>query len=344
MLAWEQVTLYGLVLVEKRRVQFAPIDPAEARRIFIREALVRGELDTRAAFRAHNERVRAEVEALEHKRRRRDVLADEGALYAFFDARIPADVNSSRGFETWLAGLGEAQRQVLYLGHEVLTREDAGAAPEELYPDFLELGGRRFALEYRFEPGHPDDGVVLSVPLELLNILDPGRLQWLVPGLLRDKLEALIRQLPKPMRRALTPVPAFADALEQALRARRDEPPLPACAAELRRRSGLEVAATDLDERAIEPHLRFLVRVTDGDGRVVDSGRDLEALQARLGRTAQRRFMDREGADFNRDGQQDILWHHQLTGDLYIWYLNETVVTAGSRWPQTSAARQMLMD
>jgi ATP-dependent helicase HrpA len=304
-LAWEQVTLYGLVLVEKRRVQFAPIDPAEARRIFIREALVRGELDTRAAFRAHNERVRAEVEALEHKRRRRDVLADEGALYAFFDARIPADVNSSRSFETWLAGLGDAQRQLLYLGHEVLTRDDAGAAPEELYPDFLELGGRRFALEYRFEPGHPDDGVALSVPLELLNILDAGRLQWLVPGLLRDKLEALIRQLPKPMRRALTPVPAFADALEQALRARRDEPLLPACAAELRRLSGLDVAATALDERAIEPHFRFLVRVTDGDGRVVDSGRDLEALQAKLGRTAQRRFMDRQGAGFNRDGAQD---------------------------------------
>jgi ATP-dependent helicase HrpA len=229
-LAWEQVTLYGLVLVEKRRVQFAAIDPAEARRIFIREALVRGELDTRAAFRAHNERIRAEVEALEHKRRRRDVLADEGALFEFFDARIPGDVNSSRSFEKWLAGLGDAQRQLLYLGHEVLMREDAGAAPRELYPDFLEMGCRRFALEYRFEPGHPDDGVVLSVPLELLNTLDPGRLQWLVPGLLRDKLEALIRQLPKPVRRALTPVPAFADALEQALRERRDQPLLPACA------------------------------------------------------------------------------------------------------------------
>ena len=304
-LAWEQVTLFGLVLVEKRRVQFAPLDPAEARRIFIREALVRGELDTRAAFRAHNEQIRAEVEALEHKRRRRDVLADESALFEFFDARIPADVNSSRGFERWLTGLGADQRELLYLGHEVLMRDDAGAAPRDLYPDSLEAGGRRFALEYRFAPGDPEDGVVLSVPLELLNTLDPGRLQWLVPGLLRDKLEALIRQLPKPLRRALTPAPAFADALVEALAERRGEPLLEACADELRRMTGLELAAADLDETALAPHFRFLVRVTDRDGRVVQSGRDLAALQASLGRRAQRRFMDRQGAGFNRDGLQD---------------------------------------
>jgi ATP-dependent helicase HrpA len=304
-LAWEQVTLFGLVLVEKRRVQFAPLDPAEARRIFIREALVRGELDTRAAFRAHNEQIRAEVEALEHKRRRRDVLADERALFDFFDARIPADVNSSRGFERWLTGLGAGQRELLYLGHDVLMRDDAGAAPRDLYPDSLEAGGRVFPLEYRFAPGEPEDGVVLSVPLELLNTLDPGRLQWLVPGLLRDKLEALIRQLPKPLRRALTPAPAFADALVEALADRRGEPLLEACADELRRMTGLEIAAADLDETALAPHFRFLVRVTDGDGRVVQSGRDLEALQASLGRQAQRRFMDRQGAGCNRDGLRE---------------------------------------
>jgi ATP-dependent helicase HrpA len=301
-LAWEQVTLFGLVLVEKRAVQFAPLDPAEARRLFIREALVRGELDTRAAFRAHNEKIRAEVEALEHKRRKRDVLADEHALFEFFDARIPDDVNSSRSFERWLESLGPDQRQLLYLGHDVLMREDAGAAPQELFPDRLVLGGRPFPLDYRFEPGHPDDGVVLTVPLELLNTLDAGQLQWLVPGLLRDKLEALIRQLPKPLRRALTPAPAFADALVEALQGRRDEPLLPACAAELRRLSGLELDPALLDETAIAPYFRFLLRVTDRGGTVVGSGRDLAALQAQLGERAQRSFMDRQGAGFNRDG------------------------------------------
>jgi ATP-dependent helicase HrpA len=304
-MAWEQVSLYGLVVVEKRRIQFAPHDPAEARRIFILEALVRGELDTRASFREHNARIRAEVEALEHKRRRRDVLADEHAQFEFFDARIPAGVNSARTFETWLSTLGEQDRELLYLGHDVLMREGAGQAPQELFPDRLEIGGRAFPLDYHFEPGHPRDGVALTVPLELLNTLDGGLLQWLVPGLLRDKLEALIRSLPKPVRRALTPVPAFADALLESLQGRHGEPLLAACAEELRRLSGIDVAADDLDEDAIAPHFRFLLRVVDPDGEVLESGRDLDALQGRLGERAQRRFMDRQGADYNRDGATD---------------------------------------
>jgi len=302
-LAWEQVSLYGLVVVEKRRIQFAPVDPAEARRIFIREALVRGELDTRAAFREHNERIRAEVETLEHKRRRRDVLADEHALFEFFDARLPTEINSARDFERWLGGLPRAQRRILHLGQEVLLREDAGAAPAELFPDWLEAGGRRFALSYRFEPGHAEDGVTLEVPLELLNTLDPGRLQWLVPGLLRDKLEGLIRQLPKPVRRVLTPVPAFADALQEAiLPARGSGPLLETCAQELSRLSGLQIQAGELDETSLPDYLRFLVRVVDRDGKVLRSGRDLAVLQEDLGQRAQRRFMDRQGAGINLDG------------------------------------------
>ena len=302
-LAWEQVSLYGLVLVEKRRVQYAPLDPVDARRIFILEGLVRGALDTRAAFRKHNERVRAEVEALEHKRRRHDVLADEHELFAFFDARVPAEVNSGRSFEKWLVGLGGDQRRLLHLGHEVLMREDAGDAPGELFPDQLECAGRLFPLDYRFEPGHPEDGVALTVPLELLNTLEPARLQWLVPGMLRDKLVALIRQLPKPVRRLLTPAPAFADALCDSLRGQEDGPLLAACAKELGRLTGLQIAVADLDESAIPEHFRFLVRVTDRDGKLLQAGRDLEVLQAALGQRAQRHFMNLQGAAFNRDGE-----------------------------------------
>jgi ATP-dependent helicase HrpA len=160
-------------------------------------------------------------------------------------------------------------------------------------------------LHYRFEPGHPEDGVALTVPLELLNTVDANQLQWLVPGLLRDKLVALIRQLPKPVRRSLTPVPAFADALLESLHGRDGSPLLQACAAELQRLTGLEITAGDLDEGAIPAHFRFLVRVTDQDGKVVRAGRDLAALQAALGQRAQRRFMDRQGEAFNRDGQSD---------------------------------------
>jgi ATP-dependent helicase HrpA len=323
--AWEQVSLYGLVLAEKRRIRYAQLDPADARRIFILEALVRGELDTRAAFRKHNERIRVEVEALEHKRRKRDVLADEHALFAFFDARLPAEINSSRGFEKWLARLGADQRQLLYLGHDVLMREDAGEAPEELFPDRLECGGQHFPLVYRFEPGHPEDGVALTVPLELLNTLDADRLQWLVPGLLRDKLIALIRQLPKPVRRVLTPVPAFADALLRALPEHSGESLLDACAGELRRLTGLDIAVDELDEAAIDDHFRILVRVTDPQGKLLRAGRDLVALQKALGQQAQRRFMDQQGAAFNRDGETE--WNF---GSLPL----ETTTADGARaWP-----------
>ncbi len=301
--AWEQVTLYGLVLVEKRRVPFTPVDPARARQVFILEGLVRGGLDTRAAFKAHNEKIRAEVEQLENKRRRRDVLADENAQFEFFDARVPEQVNSARTFEKWLGSLGPRGRDLLFLGHEVLTRDDAGEAPEDLFPDRLEAGGRSFGLEYHFEPGSPDDGVHLSVPLEWLNTLTPGTLQWLVPGLLRDKLIALIRQLPKPVRRSLTPVPEFADALLESMSGRPEESMLKVCAEEIRRMTGLDIGETDLDETAISPHLRFLVKVLDAEGELIDSGRDLLELQDRHGDRAQRRFMDQQGRDFNRDGE-----------------------------------------
>jgi ATP-dependent helicase HrpA len=302
-MAWEQVSLFGLVIVERRQVHYAPADPVEARRIFILEALVRGELDIRAAFVEHNERIRREVEELEHKRRKRDVLADEHAQFEFFDARLPDEVNSARSFKKWLQRLGDDGRELLYLGHDVLMREDAGPAPETLFPDRMTVAGHSFPLEYRFEPGHERDGVTMTVPLEFLNILDAGRLQWLVPGLLRDKLIALIRQLPKPIRRSLTPAPAFADALLERLADARDEPMLRACAAALSALTGLAVTEPDLDESAIDPHLRFNIAVTGAEGKLIREGRDLRELQQALGRKAQNRFMTRLGAGYHRDGQ-----------------------------------------
>jgi len=204
-------------------------------------------------------------------------------------------------------------------------RRDAGDAPAELFPDRLQCGDRSFPLDYRFEPGHPEDGVVLTVPLELLNTLDPERLQWLVPGLLRDKLVALIRQLPKPVRRLLTPVPTFADALFDSLQARRGGPLLNAAAEELQRMTGLEVTVGDLDETVIPEHFRFLVRVTDKDGKLLQAGRDLGVLQGALGKQAQRRFMDRQGAAFNRDGETEWVF-----GSLPV----EATTADGARaWP-----------
>jgi len=301
-MASEQVSLFGLVIVDRRRVHYGPIDPVEARKIFISEALVRGHLDTRAAFMQHNETVRAEIEELEHKRRKRDVLADEHAQFEFFDARIPAEVNHAAAFEKWLTGLGHEGRELLYLGHDVLMREDAGLAPQELFPDKLLARGQLFPLEYHFEPGHENDGVTVTVPLEFLNTLDAGNLQWLVPGLLRDKLIALIRQLPKPQRRSLTPVSAFADALLEALQDRQQRPLLVECADQLTKMTGMVIEPDALDESAIAEYFRFRICVTDPDGSVIAQARDIQSLQQELGKKAQRRFMDRQGENFNRDG------------------------------------------
>lgn len=300
--AWEQVSMFGLVVVEKRRVDYGRIAPAEAREIFLLEALVRGDLDLRSGFMRHNETVRAEVAALEDKRRRHDLLTDEQTVLAFFAARVPENVCDAHSFSKWLHRIGPGGREQLYLGHDVLLREDAAAVPQQQFPDSMALAGHLFRLDYRFEPGHEADGVSIIVPLERLNTLDSNRLQWLVPGLLRDKLVALIRALPKPVRRSLTPVPQFADALQQLLQGRETESLLSLCASELNRMAGLQLQASQFDEGVLEPHLRMRIQVVDENGAAVAASRDLGELQQRLGKSAQREFMDRAGQGVNRDG------------------------------------------
>lgn len=324
-MAWEQVSLFGLVLVEKRRVSYTEIDPEASRRLFIMEALVRGELDSRAPFLEANRQARAEVERLEHKRRQRDVVADEEDLFAYFDAQVPAEVATAKAFAGWLERLDAAGLRRLQLGEDVLLREDAGTAPAEQYPDEWRAGGNAFPLVYRFEPGHPEDGVSIIVPLPLLNTLDPDRLGWQVPGLRRELVTELLKTLPKPQRRALTPLPQFADAaLERLGDAGRGSLP-DALAAALREAAGVSLRGSDFDLAAVPDHLRPRVVVTGDDGAPVAEGRDLADLQERLGQRAQREFMDREGEAWNRDGI--IAW---LPGDLPAAV--ETA-TGGSAYP-----------
>jgi len=324
-MAWEQVTLYGLVIVEKRRVSYAEKAPEEAREIFILHALVRGELNTRAAFMERNDELRREVEKLEHKRRRHDVMADEHAQFEFFDARIPANVNSARSFEQWFDELKQGEREALVLGMDVLMHEGAGEAPEELFPDHLEVSGKQFSLDYIFEPGHPADGVTLTVPLEFLNTLESGQLAWLVPGLRRDKVIALIKQLPKPLRRALTPAPQFADAAIEAMAESTPVPFAEALAKQFSRIIGEKMDPGLLSDEGIEEHLRMRVCVVDDSGAELASGRDLSGLQEKLGDSARRRFMDRQGADHNLDNARE--WTFE---DLQESVLTEAGVTA---WP-----------
>jgi len=317
-LAWEQVSLFGLVIVEKRGVNYSRINPEEARELFITGAMVRGELNTRAGFLENNQQVREEIEELEHKRRKHDVMADESVLFEFFDARIPQDVCDSISFEKWLKQLGESGRQQLYIGHDVLMQEHAAEPAADLYPDSIKVGVQSFPLTYLFKPGDTADGVTLSVPLERLNTLVDGQLQWLVPGLLRDKVIMLIKNLPKPQRRSLTPVPQFADAALERLRDDYPAPLLPALAGALRAMTGIEVNENAFDEALLPDFLRFRVQVIDAKGHPVAVGRDLSELQQQFGQQAKRHFMKSLGSDLQRDNETNWVF-----GDLPVSMLTE---------------------
>ncbi|MCB1735640.1 MAG: ATP-dependent RNA helicase HrpA [Gammaproteobacteria bacterium] len=289
--AFERVTLYGLPLVEKRRVNYGRIDPKTAREIFIREALVQGAFQTRAPFFAHNRMLIAEIEDLEARARRRDLLADEEALFDFYDRLVPEQVYSGKSFETWRKRIEHDDPKRLFLDRETLLQRGTEHVGRDQYPDHLQVAGLDLPLEYHFDPGKAVDGISVRVPLSALNLLRAEHFEWLVPGLLRDKLVALLRGLPKSLRKAFVPVPDYADALFQALefgRGRLRE----AMAAQLLRMSGVRVALSDWDETAIPEHLRINYKLCGDDGEIVAMGRDLSDLQARHGGKAQQSFAE----------------------------------------------------
>ncbi len=304
-MAYEQVSLFGLVLVERRRVRYASVDPVEARRIFILEALVRDDLEQRLPFMRSNAALKAEVEQAEHKRRARDVLVEEAELARFYHAQLPEPVCSIRSLQQWLKQRGPEAERSLCFSRSLLLREDAGDAAADLWPDKLDSGGYQLTLEYLFEPGDSADGVSVRVPLELLNTLEAGRAQWLVPGLLSEKIIALIKTLPKPVRRVLTPAPQFATQALERLAQAHDTALIANLARVLSELSRVPIAPEEFDESALPDHLRMRFVIHDATGQVLASGRDLEALQERFGSRARRRFMDRQGADWNRDGETE---------------------------------------
>jgi ATP-dependent helicase HrpA len=185
--ASQRVSLYGLTLVARRMVSFGAIDPAVARDVFIREALVPGALATRGAFLAHNRKQIAEVAELEHMARRQDVLVDDETIAAFYAERVPEHVHSLVAFERWRAQAESNDARTLFLTREYLMRHAASQVTVEQYPTAIDLAGTTLPLKYRFSPGHPLDGLTLTVPLPLLNRLDDARLSWLVPGMIREK-------------------------------------------------------------------------------------------------------------------------------------------------------------
>jgi len=286
--AWERVSLYGLTIIPKRRVHYGPIDPKESREIFIREALANGEFDTRATFFTANERLIAEVEELEHKARRQDVLVDEHQLFTFYDAKIPADIYNAASFEKWRAEAEKLNPKLLYLTRDDLMRHGADAITAVQFPEKIMLEGVEVSLKYRFEPGHVLDGVTATIPLALLNQLNPVQTEWLVPGMLREKLTYLIKALPKVFRRVCVPVPEFVTGFldknkvgENAIK--------PALAAHIQRETTLKISAEDWTDE-IPEHLLMNFSVIDDAGRELAMGRDWNALKKQLGSAAQLTF------------------------------------------------------
>ncbi|MGE5639385.1 MAG: ATP-dependent RNA helicase HrpA [Clostridia bacterium] len=272
----ERGTLYGLPVYTNRRVPCA--DRKLARDIFIRSALVEGDFDTRAPFFAHNRRLLGEIERLEHKSRRPDILVDDELIHAFYDRRIPEEVHDGASFEAWRRHAEAAKPKLLFLSREDLMRHEAAGITTDNFPPHLQLGPNRFPLEYHFEPGSPRDGVTMTVPLALLNQVPAARTEWLVPGLLKEKVRALAKSMPQRLRHRLGPLDEFAEGFVAA-EAPADVPLGQALARRIRQALSFDVPVDAFRADSAPPHLHMNFRVVDEHGRQLGAGRNLAELK-----------------------------------------------------------------
>lgn len=329
-MAYERVTLYGLVLFAQRRVHYGPLDPEASREIFIREALVGGAYRTRAAFFAHNREQIEAVERLEAKARRQDLLVDEEERFAFYDARIPAGIHNGAAFEKWLRKVTRANPHCLHMSRDDLVRADpATFAAAEDYPDALTVRGVRVTLRYELDPGAEVDGIVARVPLEALNALAPEPFQWLVPGLRHEKVTAMIRALPKSLRRHFVPAPDFARAVLEAA-GPADGVLEDVVARELQRITGVELPPGVFEDVALPQHLRMHFELLDGEGVAVDQGEDLRALQERWREEATQRFAAAGGAGGAGADAPTAAWYREGVTSWDVGTLPEQVHLGGA--------------
>jgi ATP-dependent helicase HrpA len=291
--ASERATLYGIVVYSQRRINYALHNPAEAREIFIRDALVAGDYDTRAPFFAHNHKLVREIEHLEHKSRRQDVLVDEQLIAAFYDSAIPTSVVNGAGFEKWYKDASRDDPKLLYLNREELMRHEAAGVTTELFPKTMTVTGIEMALSYHFEPGSPRDGVTLVVPLFALNQIPRERADWLVPGMLKEKVHLLLKSLPQKLRRHCVPLPDYAarfmDRIDSARSFGRGDL-VDVLIADVRAETGVQVLTGDFKQETLPAHLFMNFKVVDEHGRQLDMGRNLATLQAELGGQARQSF------------------------------------------------------
>ncbi|MFG1683365.1 ATP-dependent RNA helicase HrpA [Nonomuraea sp. NPDC049269] len=279
-IALEKVTLYGVPLVAGRKVNYGRIDPDLSRELFIRHALVEGDWDSHHRFLQDNRRLLEEVEELENRARRRDIMVDDEALFDFYDQRVPADVVSARHFDSWWKKVRTTEPDLLTYSPEMLVNEGADVSTRD-YPDTWRQLGQRMKLTYQFEPGADADGVTVHVPLAVLNQVSADGFDWQIPGLRDELITALIRSLPKHLRRNFVPAPNYAKQVLEGVR-QGGEPLLEAVERELLRLTGVRVPhdAWQLDQ--VPDHLRITYRVIDERKRTIAEDKDLDALKRRL--------------------------------------------------------------
>ncbi len=300
-MAFERLSLYGLMIHPRRKIHFGKIKPVEAREIFIRGALVEKEFNTQAPFFKHNIELIDEIESLEAKSRRRDVLVDDEVLYQFYEQRLPADSYDGRRFEAWRKKAEKKEPRLLFLERDDLMQHEADAVTDAQFPDTINIAGMALKLNYHFDPTHPQDGVTVTVPLPALNLLSPPRFEWLVPGLLHEKIRQLLKSLPKALRRNFVPMPNYADACLRVLSAS-EEPLLPALQHQLLRMTGTKVTIEDWQLDKLPQHMFVNFNVIDDHEKSIAMGRDLRQLQQQLKGQAQQSFAEIPSWDGERQG------------------------------------------
>ena len=287
--AYERATLYGIVVYRDRRVNFGRVDPAGAREIFIRAALVAGEWDSTLPFVAHNRKLLAQVEELEHKRRRQDVLVDDELIHAFYDRALPADVCSGASLERWYRSASRGHPDLLKLSRDELMRHEAAGVTTAAFPKTVRVGGIDCSATYLHDPGDPRDGLTVTVPIYALNQVGEERCDWLVPGMLAAKVTALLKSLPPRPRARLQPLTGFADEFVAAQPFAQGAL-LDVLLTAVRERIQLPVQRNDFKLEMLPPHLAMNFRVVDEHGRQLGMGRHLPALKAELGGQARSAF------------------------------------------------------
>ncbi len=298
--AFEKVTLFGVTLVPKRRVNYGPINPTEAREIFLRFALAEGDFETRAPFWRHNRELIESVHHLEAKSRRRDILVDEEAIYTFYADRVPTGMYSTPQFEKWLRQATRAEPKLLHMRMSDLMLHAAADITEASFPDSLRVGATALPLEYRFEPGDTADGVTLVVPLPLINQVSSERLDWLVPGLIEERIVALLRGLPKPLRKTFVPIPDTAARLVARLKPS-DRPLIQALSEELKAMTGIQVPEDAWDPSVIPEHLRMKIRLMDETGKPLAVGDDPIQLKRQFGGQGRQGFRQQSSSPIERE-------------------------------------------